>query len=298
MPIGAAASVEGKLRLLLKAATEIAFPEINDEGYVIIPKDKRRELELNLETAVNLLSVFRGCSRSLSSASPSVALIPKNDLEWKRLGAAKGFLVGQSSTMSAHAQVPLEEKILLGMTDRLDGVSLMAEALSHRLESGRFREYVRIFEAAFAIQFSQTSRKLQQFLNPDFGYTRAEIDLWIEMRDPLTHADGRLSSRILFDADVRKVTQRMQQAAYDVLFNKAIWHEKSKGRRVLWIPTAGTSSASVDIFVQQGAAVTFRSQVFDEFGVFPMDLQCVLNPPPAEWWCKFAGPVENGGAVE
>jgi len=179
----------------------------------------------------------------------------------------------------------------------LAGVALMAEAHSHRLASGRFREYVRLFESGFAMQFSQMSRKLHQFLHPAFGYTRAEIVSWIELRDPLTHADGKRTNIILLDGDVRKVTQRMEQAAYDVLFNKAIWHEWSQSRRDLWRPSGLTTSVSADLVIRQGSEGSFTFQVFDEFGVFPRDLQCILSPPPEEWWCKFPD-IKPAGVLE
>ena len=92
---------------------------------------------------------------------------------------------------------------------------------------------MRLFESGFALEFSQMAKKLTQFLNPAFGYTRSEIASWIEMRDPLTHADGKRSDLILLDSDVRKVTQRMEQAAYDVLFNKQMWRDRSRSRRNL-----------------------------------------------------------------
>ena len=289
IPIGRAPPVEGKLRLVLQAATEIGFPEINGDGYVLLPKDKRLELEAGLETAANLLAVFGGCRRSLSSASPSVALVPDDDLEREKLESSKGILTDRAATISVLTQIPLEPQLLQGLSDRLDGVALMAEALSHGLESGRFREYVRIFECGFGMAFSEVSRKLSQFLHPTFGYTRAEIDAWVRMRDPLTHADRRYSTEIIFDSDVRKVTQRMKQAAYDILLHKAVWHDRSRSRRALWSPPAATTSASTDLVIHRGSTPTMRFQLFDEFGVFPKDLQCHLSPPPTNWWCKFAG---------
>ncbi len=219
IPIREAPPVEGKLRLLLQAATEISFPEINDDGYIVLPEDRRESLEAALQIASNLLAVFGCCRRSLLAARPSVALIPKNSRQRRKLDSTKGFLVDPTSTVALQPQIPIGSSFSHKLGDRNDGVALMAEALSHGLASGQFREYVRLFEAGFGMPFSQVSKKLEQFLNPGFGYTRAEILNWINMRDPLTHADLTRSKIILVNADVRKVTQRMQQAAYDFLLN-------------------------------------------------------------------------------
>jgi len=43
-------------------------------------------------------------------------------------------------------QIPLEPELLQGLGDRLAGVALLTEAHCHQLESGRFREYVRLYE--------------------------------------------------------------------------------------------------------------------------------------------------------
>lgn len=287
IPIGKAPPVEDKVRLLLQASTDISFPKINDDGYILLPEDKRRELEAGLEDVVNLLAVFCGCRRSLSSAFPSAALVPDDDSQRNRLDSTKGFLIERTTKVSVRPQIPIESQLLQGLSDRRSGVALMAEALCHGLESGRFREYVRLFEAGFAMQFSQMGKKLTQFLNPGFGYTRNEVDAWIKIRDPLTHADGKQSDLILLDSDVRKVTQRMEQAAYDVLFNKERWHDPSRVRRNLWVPPAATTSIGGNLIIRQGSDPSLKLQLFDEFGIFPMDLQCVLTPPPATWWYKF-----------
>lgn len=287
IPIGTAPPVEGKLRLLVKAEISIQSLEIDDEEFINLPEKERRECEVALETAANIISVFGRCGRTISSASPYIALIIDNPKERGRLDKTRGFRTMKSLNSGHHFQIPLSGNLVSGLQDRLTGAALMAEAFSHRMESGRYRDFVRFFEAAFSRSFSEIQKKLLQFLNPIFGYTSQEISEWIRMRHPLTHGDGKKTNFILLDSDVRKLTWRMEQAALDVLFNKEIWHDPSKTRRELWIPIAATTSNKGDLMIRQGSELSLKFQLFDDFGIFPMDLQAVLSSPPESWWFKF-----------
>ena len=171
--------------------------------------------------------------------------------------------------------------------DRLPALSLIAEAHSHSLAAGKFHEYVRLFEYAFALQFSQLPKKLVQFLKPVYGYTTEEIKSWTKIRDPLTHADGKKSDEIYLDSDVRSYIQRIEQAAYDVLFNKEKWHDKSRERRDIWAPIAATTNNSGNLVIKQGSEPKLGFQVFDDFGVFPQHLNGIITSPPKEWWCRM-----------
>jgi hypothetical protein len=155
------------------------------------------------------------------------------------------------------------------------------------MESGRFRDFVRFFEAALALSFNQVQQKLLQFINPVCGYTKEEIADWVRRRDPMTHADGKKTDFIFLDADVRELTMRMEQAALDVLFNKETWHNPSRKRRQFWDLTASTTSIKGDLMIQQGSELSVQFQLYDHFGVFPMDLQSVIKTPPESWWFKF-----------
>ena len=277
-------------RVLLIAETQIDFPEINDDGYIALPEDSRRELEFCLETIANFISVTGQCRRVVSSATPSAALIPEDPGERERLQQSRGFYTQQKSIVSASGASKLDSELMKSLSDRWPALALLAEAKSHSLSAGKFHEYVRLFESAFALQFSQLTKKLRQFLNPVYGYTTDEIASWSSIRDPLTHADGKKSNFIFLDADARQYTQRMEQAAYDVLFNKLKWHDRSSERRQVWTPIAATTSADGNIIVKQGSAPKISMQVIDEFGIFPKDLNAILTAPPDDWWAKFEAP--------
>ncbi|HHL39805.1 MAG TPA: hypothetical protein ENJ37_04815 [Deltaproteobacteria bacterium] len=287
IPIEKSPPVEGKLHLIVKAEIQIQPPEIDNDGFINLPEKERRLCEATLENVANLIAIFGRCHRSISSVYPCAVLLVDDRDKRKSLDATKGFRAKQSHIIGHHFQIPVDSNLVSGLQDRLDGVALLAEAYSHRHESGRYREYVRFFEAAFALQFSQLQKKLLQFLNPAYKYTRQEIDNWANMRDPMTHADGKKSDYILTETDVMKVTQRMEQAALDVLFNKEKWHDRSRSRRNLWAPIAATTSPTGDLIIRQGSKLSVKGQLFDEFGVFPMDLNAIIQTPPENWWFKF-----------
>jgi hypothetical protein len=287
IPIGTAPPNEGKLHLIVKAEISIQSLKIDDEKFINLPEKERRECESALETAANIISVFCRCGRSISSAFPCAALITDNPDERESLDKTRGFRTMRSRNIGHHFQIPLTNNLISGLQDRLEGVALLAEAFSHRMASGRFHDFVRFFESAFSLNFRQIQKKLMQFLNPVYGYTRQEIADWVSMRDPMTHADGKKTDFILLDTDVRNLTWRMEQASLDVLFNKETWHDPSRSRREIWVPSAATTSAKGDLMIQQGSALALKFQLFDDFGVFPMDLQAVLKTPPESWWFKF-----------
>ena len=285
-------------RVLLIAETAIDFPEITDDGYVVLPDNSRRELEFCLETIANFISVTGQCRRIVSSATPSAALVPDDSDERDRLEKSRGFYTQQKSIVSASGVSMLDSELMRSLSDRWPALALLAEARSHSLSAGKFHEYVRLFESAFALQFSQLTKKLRQFLNPVYGYTADEIASWSSIRDPLTHADGKKSNFIYLDADARQYTQRMEQAAYDVLFNKLKWHDRSSERRQIWTPIAATTSDDGDIVVKQGSAPKLSMQNIDEFGIFPKDLNAILTALPKEWWAKFGSPHQSSTVAD
>jgi hypothetical protein len=170
-----------------------------------------------------------------------------------------------------------------GLSDREDGVALLVEALSHDHAMGRFHEFIRLFERAFTRPAKTLTSPLNEFLSPRFGYTAAELSRWFEeLRDPATHADAR--TEFLLEADVRPVIDRMEQAAFDVLLNKALWRDPSTDRRDVWAPTAGSTNPRGGAFIVQGTTPVTYGTILDEYGAFPMDLSGVITQRPGSWW--------------
>jgi hypothetical protein len=159
IPIGKAPPIEGKLRLIVKAEIIINSIEVDRDGFIIIPEKSRRQCEVAIETAANIISVFSRCGRSISSAFPYVALIIDEPKERVHLNKTKGFRDKPITLATGHHfQIDLNDNHVSGLLDRLEGVALLAQAFCHRMESGRFREFVRFFEAAFSRIFTQVQR--------------------------------------------------------------------------------------------------------------------------------------------
>jgi hypothetical protein len=69
---------------------------------------------------------------------------------------------------------------------RTDGLALLAEGLASDHASGRFREFMRLFERAFATDTGKLLAPLRQFLDPRFGHTEKELATWIRLRQAVS----------------------------------------------------------------------------------------------------------------
>jgi hypothetical protein len=187
--------------------------------------------------------------------------------------------------MKAEYRIDVVDK-LTALADRTEGVTLLAESIAQEHQTGKFHEYVRLFERAFNRSGEGLVQPLLGFLSSSrFGYTEVEVRRWLrELRNPATHGDrGR---PMVFESGILPVVWRMEQAAYDVVFNKAEWHNPSTGRRDIWRPTSGTSSSSGSMLSTQGVQDTFRIQMLDEFAAFPKALIGGFETLPDNWWSK------------
>jgi hypothetical protein len=281
---------EDGLRALVSASLPLEHPltDTND-GLVEIPAGPRRQLEFVLETSANFVAVGERCSRSISSPSPCFALEAQSPEEKEWLSERSGFVGAEIRAIaSGKAQVD-DETLAEALKDRLDGAALLAEALSHSHPTGRFHELLRLFERAFRSPPGRLTQPLSAFLaTARHGFDRDEIAGWLKLRGPATHADSRPG--FLLEADVRPVIARMEQAAYDVLLNKAEWRSTSTARRDAWQPSAGTKSTGVDLFLSKGEDVVIGFQVLDPFLSYPADLDVLITDglPSSWWWSKLA----------
>jgi hypothetical protein len=154
----------------------------------------------------------------------------------------------------------------------MDGIALLAEGLDHGNALGRYKEFIRLLEQAFA---SKAGPGLTQFLVPfltdsecPHGFAKREIHTWVDARPKAAHADHRPT--FLLEGDVRPWINRMEEAAYDVLLNKAEWRAPSSDRRDVWRPVTGSMDGSSGIFVSLGAAASLSMQVLDGFRSYPL----------------------------
>jgi hypothetical protein len=278
---------EKDTKIIVYAAVPLdKLPEVNGFNLVIIPQDKRRLAELALEAMANLMSVSYGCSRKIASPSPSVALMHEtnDELSWVRARRAIDVNPGLSTGAT---RLISPEKTLELLYDRPDGLSLLSEALSHSHVTGRFHELMRLFERAFTLSSSKLIPRLSDYLSATtLGYCSSEINDWIvKYRHPATHADRRKD--FLLESDIRPIIDRVEQAAYDVLFNKKKWRSTSTDRRDFWIPETGTSAPSGELFLKRGTETAIVLHLLDAFSAYPQDLSACLKKLPDGWWAEF-----------
>ena len=281
-------SDKSSLRVVVKASISIPPPALDAECFALIPDQERSQCEDAISAASDLLAITTRSRRTVCSATAPLALIPENQADLDLLAQTKAIRAHAVHSLSMfYPQIEFSTAID-ALNGRWDGAALLAEAYSHTTMSGRFREFVRLFELAFRCAFTQVDRKLAQTLLPAMGYTRQEIQKWQALRHPFTHADGRVSNELAFDPDARNIVQRMEQAAMDILFNKAEWGEWSSSRRDTWQPHAISTSETGGLVVRQGSKnVSLEQLMIDEFGRFPRDLGAQHTNLPADWFTRY-----------
>jgi hypothetical protein len=154
---------------------------------------------------------------------------------------------------------------------------------------------MRFYERAFTKSANRLVEPLAKFLEGSgLHYTSDEVRKWVvEIRHPATHADRRAD--FLLAADIRPVLPRMEQAAYDVLFNKAEWGNATTQRRNVWLPPAGVDPDPCDIFLIRGTAVSIEHQLLDPFSAYPLLLGQEPTDLPEGLWLRVD--LFNQGSV-
>ena len=292
---------QGPLRLLMGAKSTLVDPlETTGDALLVIPPELRERMEAAIEHNVNFIAVRLGAKRRVASPSPCVALFPESAEDEQMLGTAAGIAGGSHGFVSAHARDLLPSDVVnrFDVTDRLDGVALLAEAISAGTALGEFHELVRVFERAFRLAGEALALPLAEFLQgaAGLGYTAGEVWHFLkEIREPATHADHR--DEYFLEPQIRPVIARMWQAAYDVLLNKTLWRDPSVDRREAWTPNAGLASPDVP-FIRRGHDAELQAIAMDPFGAYPYDMSAAQSEVPAGWrsWpatdALIAGPLE------
>lgn len=280
-----------KKRLLIYSTISLdELPEKNSIGMVKIPELKRRKSEHAIEHVANIISITERCSRTISSPTPHIALVACDDNEKIWLSDCAGIHSTSLNINNPKVAIPIDSHILDTLTDRIDGVSLLAEALSSSHSGNRYREFIRIIECAFQSSTSGIDKKLNQFLQgANLGYTREEVKNWLSYRNGAIHANRKQTPTIIYESDVRVFIPRMEQAIYDVVFNKKVWGDTSSERIDKWMPSVATTNIEGDITLTAGEPMVLRNQVFDDFNVYPLDLNARLTVSqlPKEFWVKI-----------
>ena len=169
------------------------------------------------------------------------------------------------------------------------GVDEAGAALGAGHGVAKLHELIRVFESGFAVSGQQLVKLLTEFLRSyptwGLGYTKGEVKSWIvELRDPATHADLRKAKKILLDTDVEFALHRIEQAAYDVLFNKATWQTRNASRSQRWSFAAMTDRDGTSI-VAEGAALRVHDE-WDHQHAFRLNEKYRVNADslPSSWF--------------
>jgi hypothetical protein len=274
--------------ILIAAQLPLAsLPSRSASGRIVIDEELLRRCERAIESFADLAAVAARSSRTLSSPTPEVAFssVSKEERAWldesagvDRPGEWRGaFLPGIDLSDAA-----------LGLLDaRPDGVALLAEALSIDHPTGRFRELLRVFERGFKRSPYRLVDPVAEFLAhfDVLQYGQDETHHWfVTLRDKATHADKREDFALA--RDVEPVLSRVEQAAYDVLFNKANWRSADTERRAAWLPEGGVLPDGSGVIRRDGRA-PFVAKTMDGFEAFPLNLQARMTEPySSDWWLE------------
>ncbi len=274
------------------------YPKRTRAGLVVMPDHERQIARTHLESAANIVCLGMRCARALSSPNPYAAFEAESDAERAWLAESSGLDRGLDGVAigSVHHSLDMEEHMVSSLLDRLDGVELLAEAFSAGRATGQFLDFVRTFERAFQTSASRLVEPLRIFLDPRFGYTDDEIRRWTTtMRGSASHADRRNS--FLVDSDIRPDIARVEQAAWDVLMNKAHWRSADTERRSVWSPAAGTTAPDGTLVAAAGSKLPLSMQFFDRWREFPLDLETNLRTPET-WWPRRGTSRQKGAHSE
>lgn len=258
------------------------------DGVFEIPEDARAEAEGALEILARLVALEHGKRFSLASPSPCLGF---QCTDPAALDALDGTPAGQptdgGSMEGVAAAGILEDSDLLDVLGtRPDGLIMLTEALNARSPVGQFTLFWRLFERALHRGFREAAPPLYEFLSGGpHGFERAEVDEWVDRRNPAVHAN-RPTEPVL-DRHVQPFIGRMREAAFDVLLNKAVWHDPAPDRRVdhPWRPASGSSGPDGGVFVTRGKEAALQTQLLDPFRSFPLLLAGGPRPmvPPGLW---------------
>lgn len=275
------------VRVGVLAIVDAGVPSLSD-GRLDVPEEPRRRAEAAIGEFADVLAVIHQCKRSIRSPQPSVALAPSSNEELSSIQQVRGLnqpTMGRSAARVMPPTTPTEA--FSALSDRKDGLALLADALSEDTAVARAREFFRFFELAFRLPPLKCAGPLATFLmsNPRhdaLDFTPEEVTNWLDtLRAEATHADRRPS--FLRSPDLEPYLGRLEIAAYDVLFNKSIWHHPSAAREARQDFMSGISSDRRKVVVFQPTA-TLIANWTDPYSVYLVDHETAVTLQPPWIW--------------
>ena len=271
-------------RLATWAIADIPSPSMGIDTLVGVDDDARLRLEAAIIEFGDFLSVTYQCRRIVRSPVPCVAIVPEGEGEAAELAQASGIRSPFKARPRGRLLPDIGEGVDVGaaVVDRLDGLALLADALSEDGAIGQLHNLFRVFERAFRKGPGDCAKLLLAFLKAgpvDLGWTDSEVNDWfLRLRPEATHADRR--EPFARAADAEPHLGRLEHAAYDVLLNKARWRSADSERRDLITLRAGVDADNETVRLQTPTAVLIAPWL-DPFGVFPIDFNFrpEIGPP-------------------
>jgi hypothetical protein len=270
-------------RILMMATLEAGEPRINRDNLVMLNEEARLRAEAAIMEYGDLLAVTCGCRRVFRSPKPCLALEGSNESEQKLLRRSSG--IAAPFPMRPRAiQLPELKPGSAGkipVADRMDGLALLADALSEDGAVGQVHNFFRLFERAFAKGPGDCIEPILSFLKSSpskLSWTHEEISDWfLRLRPEVTHADRRENyARAM---DVEPYLARIEYVAYDVLLNKAVWRNVDSSRRNAVSLRAGIDSDNSTMRLQH-ANTTLVFPWIDPFGLFEVEFDLELTFTP------------------
>lgn len=270
-------------RVLMAATVETGEPHFDQHNLVKLHEKSRLLAEAALIEYGDLLAVTYGCRRVFRSPNPCIALEGSNAAEQKILRRSKG--IAAPFTMRPRViQLPEMRPgntVTTAIADRIDGLALLADALSEDGPVGQVHNFFRLFERGFGKGPSDCIAPILSFLKSSpskLSWTHDEISDWfLRLRPEVTHADRR--ENYARATDVEPYLARIEYVAYDVLLNKAVWRHADSSRRSAVSLPAGIDSDNSTIRLQL-PDTTLVFPWTDPFGLFEVDFDIELSFPP------------------
>jgi hypothetical protein len=278
-----------KVRVAAYAIVDAGSPQLVADR-LEVPSGPRRSADLAIAEYADVLAVVHQCKRTIRSPQPSVALAPSDAAEHKMLAGVTGLRnpAGREPKGARVMPPAIPGQVIQTLTDRLDGLAMLADSLSEDTAIGRVRELFRLFERAFRESPSGCVDPLTSFLSTAprhdaSQYTSEEIRHWfLQLRPAAIHADRH--DHFARSADISPFLSRIEFAAYDVLLNMATWGDVSSPRRTKQhsFMSAPRPGSLAPVVLQRGASLTV--DWLDPFGVHPVDWEATLSIPDSWHW--------------
>lgn len=276
-------------QILLHAQISTTYDVVNP-FQIQLPSEPREAAERGLQEMAGILGILGESSWAISSPRPYLMLSAETGADEEVIHATKRIILPPPTMAPAFHGSGLRQPLNVAglLSDRPDGVLLLGAAMRAGGGVAKLHELFRVMENGFGRAGGGLVLPLTEFLQSypawNLGYTSNEIRFWVDdLRNPATHADLRRSTRVAYDTDVEKYLYRIEQAAYDVLFNKALWGRSSTGRISRWVFQAARQADGHTILSNGGL---LRSNIQnDHFGTFPLAeaIHLQIGDLPANW---------------